>query len=171
MLLLDIRPHCRQSGSHSKTNRQVVMVQNDHCRASGAMFDLRSLWVCQSREQRRYNSLQLWLRAGSVGTSVGMRRRGAALDRQTDALAGTPHHPWDLHPTAAPPPALSGSGTAPDAPLAASPLHHAPTPPSLVPRVREKTTQSKPKWQLSGIRCRITPRSHRHPPTEPALPL
>lgn len=159
-------PTAQQSGSHGKTNRQVVMVQNDHCRASGAMFNLRSLWVCQSREQGQYNSLQLWLRAGSVGTSVGMRRRGAALDRQMDTLAGTPHHPWDLHPIA-----LLGSSTVPDAPLAASPLHHAPTLPSLVPRAREKTTQSKPESQLSGIRCRITPRSHRHPPTEPAPPL
>ena len=103
------------------------------------MFDLRSLWVCQSREQRWCNSVQLQPRAGSAGTSVGMQRRGAALDRQTDTLAGTPHHPWDLQPTAAPQPA-SGSGTAPSVPLAASPLRHALTPPSPVPRVRQKDT-------------------------------
>lgn len=146
-------PTAQRSGSHSKTNRQVMMVQNDHCRASGAMFNLRSLWVCQSRKQRRYNSLQLWLRAGSVWTSVGMRRRGAALDRQTDALAGTPHHPWDLHATAAPQPALSGSGTAPDASLAASPLHRDRTPPSLVPRVREKnhTKQTRITAQWNSV--------------------
>lgn len=45
--------------------------------------------------QRRYNSVQLQPRAGSAEPSVGDLLR---MDRQTETLAGTPHHLWDLRP-------------------------------------------------------------------------